>query len=113
MMTTTLSDCELNIPLENSQLQQLLEEVREKSGRNWQVTKRSFFRRRVFRKPIESTFYSVYLEVGGCMPYQLLNFYKGEGRYGTFISESELACYLMGMVDGLDSAQKAKESYQG
>ena len=98
--TTCLSESEQNQPLPNKEMQRLLREVRQKTGQNWQITYRDhlvsfgwFGRKRLVRN------YSVYVEVGGCLPFQWVTCAGGR-------EETTLA-YLFGLLTGLDQASRA------
>lgn len=79
MMTTFLHDGELNIPTSNSDLNSLLQEIRQVTGKDWQVIERQFERRwswRHFRKVPRPPHYELYIYVGGMGPWQMINFYR-------------------------------------
>ena len=99
MITTILYDYEMNVPLQNGELQRTLDFIRAKSNMNWQVVARELLVKKkawqFFRKHRKKTMYEVYVEVGGVLPWQLLNFMNG-----TYLTEPELGAYLMGLKNG-------------
>jgi len=106
MITTLLYDHEMDVPLRNGELQRTLDFIRAKSGMNWQVVARELPLKKdwFFRKSRKRTLYEVYYEVGGCLPWQLLNFMNG-----TYLTESELGAYLMGLKNGWEMKEYVNE----
>ena len=100
MITTSLHSGELNIPLRNKDLQALLDDVREVTKTDWQVTEKTHTVKRWLRKPVTMTNYSLYCPVKGCMPWQMVNMYKRDGGMSLLFPEEVLAAYLMGLLDG-------------
>jgi len=100
MITTCLHAGEQNVPLQNKELQSLLEEVRVVTKTDWQVTERTHTTKRWFRKPVTVTLYSVYYPCGGCMPWQMINLYRPNGKMSLLFPDEILAAYLMGLLNG-------------
>lgn len=102
MITTMLHSGELNVPLPNAELQELLDRVRAESNMNWQVQRREFVTRDWLYRKKTIVRYAVFLEVGGVLPYEQVNFWSEEGSMKLLITESELASYLMGLKNGME-----------
>jgi hypothetical protein len=114
--TTFLSDSELNVPTSNDDLNELLKEVRKVSGEDWQITERmtelpvpawKFWAAREFVKT-----YELFVYVGGCGPWQQINFYRDGSDYTINIrNRCELVmAYLYGIVAGVHSQRNAESS---
>ncbi len=104
MMTTCLSDSEQNRPLKNKVISEVLQQVRELTGENWQVVENEFTSKRLFRKPVTSFSYELYVEVGGCMPFMCINFYRSdsESSINPRNNADLVVAYLYGMLGGLN-----------
>ncbi len=104
--TTFLHDSELNQPLPDRELQNLLDEIRTQTAQNWQVvhhpqlTPNKWLSR--FRSPSEPL-YGLYLYVGGCGPWQQINFFdnKSNSSINLYVPLAQIAAYLMGIASGL------------
>jgi hypothetical protein len=102
-ITTFLADWELNQPLHSKLLTVLLNEVRTKTERNWQIVERTVYVRPHWwsRKVTKEYLYELYLEVGGVGPYQQINFYRS-GAYSSINIAVEIeiiAAYLYGVLE--------------
>lgn len=88
--TTTLSKHEQNIPTQDDELNSLVSEVRETTGRNWQIEERAYRKGFLWNK---KTYYLYYLlvEVGGALPFQIITCVN---------SAREAKCYLLGILSG-------------
>jgi|ERR1035437_4374259 hypothetical protein len=99
--TTFLHDSELNQPLPNAELQKILEEVRERTGKNWQVVPTQCT---IGNWPCKKTItlYGVYVYVGGCGPWQQINFYTefAKSSINLFVTLDLVAAYLFGLHGG-------------
>lgn len=92
-ITTFLHDAELNQPTGDDELDELLDEARRLSGRNYQVVTRRAVERHGFLglRSRNVTRTSLYLEVGGVGPWQWLS--------STQTVETVRA-YLLGLING-------------
>lgn len=104
-VTTFLHDSELNVPTSNTDLNDLLKEVREATGKDWQILERN---REVRQWPwkfkhqtVKS--YELYVYVGGMGPWQQINFYSStSGSSINLVSPVEpIMMYLMGIMSGV------------
>jgi len=99
--TTFLHDGELNQPLPNAELQKILEEVRERTGKNWQVVPiQTTSGRWPYKK--NKTLYGVYVYVGGMGPWQQINFYAegSDSSINLYVTLDLVAAYLFGIHAG-------------
>lgn len=105
--TTFLYDGELNQRLPDQQAQEFLDEVRRKSGNDWQVVKLPERRVGLFRKKAPPM-YGVYVYIGGCGPWQQINFYHEDATssINLYVPLDVVVAYFMGMANGLSSAPK-------
>lgn len=104
MITTFLSTNEQNIPIKNIEITKLLAEIRDKTKENWQVLEIEHSRSpSFFRKSITTFSYEVYFEVGGCAPFQIINFYRD--NTGTTlnigVSAELVVAYFYGILSGI------------
>lgn len=101
-ITTFLHDSELNVPTSNEELNKLLKTVREETKEDWQVIERSYVQRKIFKKPVTVKYYELYKFVGGCGPWQLINFYRSDS--GTSINTGNsvemVVAFLLGIRSG-------------
>lgn len=103
--TTFLHESELNQQLPDPDIQNLLEEVRKKSGENIQVvkvpTEKSFFN---CKKP---DYYGLYFYVGGIGPWQQVHFFTTETKTkgALYVSLDVIAAYLYGLWSGLEKVR--------
>lgn len=99
--TTFLHEGELNVPLPNAELQKLLEEVRERTGKDWQVVPIQAVKG---RWPVKKTItlYGVYVYVGGVGPWQQINFYRegSDSSINLYVTLDLVAAYLFGLHGG-------------
>lgn len=75
--TTTLNDCELNVPTSDDELNELLAEVRLQTGMDWQIVERHSQRRRLLFTEEYHQFH-LYLYTGGVLPWQVIMAGSGE-----------------------------------
>ena len=97
--TTFLYDCELNQRLPDPEAQQVVEEARKRTGKNWQVVPLQVNRRKWFKTTTE-TLYGVYVYVGGVGPWQQINFYREGTRssINLYVPLEVVAAYFLGML---------------
>ena len=110
-ITTSLYDSEQNQVIKNKEIAELLAEVREKTGENWQVIEREYVSRPRWFKEIVRTFrYELYVEVGGCMPFQMINFYRDKmtSSINTRTNAELIIAYFYGMLSGLQFNERIK-----
>jgi hypothetical protein len=98
--TTFLYDSELNYKFKNKELQDVLDEARKITGRNWQVVPLEVTVRKSFFKKEKQTLYGVYLYVGGFGPWQQINFYNehSESSINLYVSLDVVIAYFLGML---------------
>lgn len=104
--TTFLHAGELNQRLPEPQAQYFLDEVRRMSGKDWQVVPMPERRVGLFRRKAQ-TLYGVYVYVGGCGPWQQINFCR-EGAplsLNVYVPLEVVATYFMGMATGLSATE--------
>jgi hypothetical protein len=110
-ITTFLHDGEQNQVLKNKEIAELLAEVREKTDENWQVIEHEHVSRpRWFKETIRTLSYELYVEVGGCLPFQQINFYRDEmsSSINIRITAELIIAYFYGMLSGLNNLKKEK-----
>jgi hypothetical protein len=103
--TTWLGEHDFRKPTSNTELNNLLMEVRSKTGRDWRVAEHKFevYRGwRFWRKPEPKLLYEVYVET--VKPeFQVINFYRDWDWSINHHNNVELVvAYLMGILTGLD-----------
>lgn len=109
MITTFLHDGELNVPTSNKDLNEILKLVRDKSGEDWQVVERTIYYNTPFwRLPRERKCYELYKYVGGCGPWQQINFYRSDSNTSINLSNPAevVISFLYGMLAGLHSTKQ-------
>lgn len=98
MMTTTYSR-PLNAPTGDDELDLLMHELREKTGKNWQVEKfNTYTEKRLFKPDIHHCAYQLLLEVGGVLPYQVIMCASGEIH--------KIKAYIYGHLSGLQEFEQ-------
>ena len=102
--TTFLHEGELNQPLPDAEVQQILDEVRKLSGEDWQVVPLPPRSTGLFRRK-QPTYYGVYVYVGGMGPWQQINFWGAVGTSSINLYQplEVVAAYLLGLYGGLTS----------
>lgn len=97
-VTTFLHQCELNQSLRDPELQQLLDEARKHTGKDWQVAPLQMPPRKWWQSKREQL-YGVYVYIGGIGPWQQINFYADRTHsFGLYVPSEVVAAYLMGML---------------
>lgn len=114
MVTTTcLYDYEQNRPIKNKEVAIVLAAVRKFTGENWQVVETEHLSGPTWFKEVKRRFsYEVYIEVGGMLPFQRINFYLDDSVYlddsdsslNFNVSAELVVAYLYGVLSGLHSA---------
>jgi hypothetical protein len=109
-ITTFLHDGELNIPTRSELLNDLLKEVRTKTGEDWQVIERKVevhIPAILFWKPRKYAYlYEVYVYVGGVGPWQVINAYRDrEHSINTSNSLELVVNYFYGMLAGIHAME--------
>ena len=111
-ITTCLHDSEQDQVLKNKEIAELLSEVREKTGENWQVVEREHISKpRWFKETVRTFRYELYIEVGGCMPFQMINFYRDEmsSSINPKVTAELIVAYFLGMLGGLQFNERNKK----
>jgi len=93
MITTVFSGMH-NATTGDAELDNLLKELRDRTELNWQCEHRAYKVRRWLMAPIMTHRYDLMLEVGGCLPYQLIMCASGD------ISKTK--AYVIGYLSGID-----------
>lgn len=99
MMTTCLSPHQLNKPTRDVLLNEVLAEVRQCTGENWQVVEFTNITRKWFRDR-EYVWYGLHVEVGGVLPYQVISCVN---------TAKERKAYLYGILTGLGTEEVTHE----
>lgn len=109
MITTFLHDSELNRPTSNKTINELLAEVREKTGQDWQVLEMTYVRKTKWWKRGEAPkkFYELYVFVGGMGPWQQINFYResADSSINIRVDADALVAYFYGILAGIHSME--------
>ena len=91
--TTSLHEYEQNQLTTNSEINEIVQELREKSGANWQVVERFYRKQRWFRDDVLTKRYELLVEVGGFLPFQIISGVS---------TRRECLCYMYGLLSGLE-----------
>jgi hypothetical protein len=102
-ITTFLHDGEQNQALKNKEMSELLAEVREVTGENWQVIEREYITKFWFKENIRTLSYELYVEVGEVGPFQQINFYRDEmsSSINIRVTAELIIAYFYGMLSGI------------
>lgn len=95
MVMTTGYNGKLDAPTGDAELDSLLSEIRQRTGRSWQCEVRTVQPKEILwrsKKPVK--IYELLLYVGGVMPYQLIMCGSGD------ISTTK--AYLIGYLSGME-----------
>jgi hypothetical protein len=109
-VTTFLHDGELNQPTSNKVLNELMAEVRQKTGRDWQIIELKYHPKKRWwqraQKPVV-IMYELYVYVGGFGPWQQINFYNDQTDWSINLrnTSSVVAAYLHGILAGVHSME--------
>jgi hypothetical protein len=97
--TTFLHDGELDQKLPDPEIQQIFDEAKKRTGKNWQVVPLHVTRRKWFKTHAE-TLYGVYVYVGGIGPWQQINFYRQDSKssINLYVPLEVVAAYFLGML---------------
>lgn len=89
--TTILMDYELNVPTPDEDVNEVLREARELTGKDWQVVVRNHSDKRLFSSPRLFQSWQLCVYVGGCFPYQAIM---------CATERDTIFAYLAGVVSG-------------
>lgn len=104
MVCTTVFNGKENAPTGDDELDALLAEARNLSGKNWQCDKANHYRKRLFRKrEISYTHYSLLVFVDGVLPWQYLSCASG--------SLLRVKAFLYGYINGLKAEPLPIQDY--
>lgn len=96
---TLLHDWEIDQDIDNPDLQELLNEVREFTGDNWQIVRREVDYKCWFRR-YRYAAYTLYKYVGGMLSWQMVNMPDvPDNWHGS--SAAMIEVYLLGYLSGL------------
>ena len=106
--TTFLNESELNVPLKNAEIQHILDAVRKVTGENWQVIHHHDYVTGVWPFRKVEPMYGLYVYVGGCGPWQAINFYRDyvKSSINTMASLELVAAYLLGVWSGANTSKE-------
>jgi len=109
-ITTCLYDSEQNQVLKNKEISELLDEIREVTGENWQVIEREYITKFWFKENIKTISYELYVEVGGCLSFQMINFYRDEmsSSINPRVTAELIIAYFYGMLSVLNNVKEKK-----
>lgn len=98
-ITTFLHDGELNLPLPDAEMQQIFDEAKRRTGKNFQIVPIQVTHRKWFRTKTK-TLYGVYVYVGGIGPWQQINFFREDCRssINVYVPLEVVAAYFLGML---------------
>jgi len=104
-VTTFLSVNELNIPTSNKELNSVLDDIRKLTTENWQVIERQHTTKRAFGFKSDVRYsYELYKYVGGCGPWQMINFYCEGGESLNLVNSATVViAFLYGYLAGFHS----------
>lgn len=98
-MCTYLGEGQHTEPTTDDELNELLSDVREATGKDWRIGEQIMREARLLREPIYIKRYTLYNHVGSG-EFQLLNIPQGRDH---------VACYLYGVLGGISDAKKRLE----
>ena len=113
MITTFLHDSELNRPTSDKEINYLIGAIRELSADNWQVVEREqridppFLK--IWRSYKIVKYYEIYKYVGGCGPWQQINFYPGPDASSSINASGNattVSSFLYGLLAGIHDKRK-------
>lgn len=103
---TYLSDDQHTSPTTDTELNELLAEVREATGEDWRIAERFVEQRRWFRKPLTVKLYTLYAHTSS-IEFQCINFYRPD-REDDWLPSIQImndagyvAAYLYGILAGV------------
>lgn len=83
-------------------IDELLDEVRQKTGEEWLIEKVETTKRRWFRKPETVVRYTLYVDVFDHIEYQVINFCRDwDWSINTVVPKSCIVNYLHGYLGGI------------
>lgn len=83
----------------DTDINELLQEVRRDITSKILIQERVFIKKRVFRKDLPTTLYAVYYDLGN-PEVQMINFCGNTEGFNTYILKSTLINYLLGIIAG-------------
>lgn len=95
MVATTVFLGVENAPTGDFELDSLLAELRDKSGKNFQCDVIDYHEPRFLRKSVRITQYTLMVHVGGVLPWQILSCASGEDA-------KPAKAYIIGYLSGLE-----------
>lgn len=108
---TYITDSELReySRVEDTDLNELLQEVRQKFGnRYWLQTRVFWDEPKWFRKQKSHTLYQLYIGNGGEV--QIFNFPSSEGGINTYVTKAKISTLFLGMINGfLHASDRASD----
>jgi len=111
-ITTYISEYEKRelLTCGDQDIDQLLHEVREKTGDGWYIQAIKGYTRRWFRKPLVNLFYTLYYAYEpGSTEVQVINFcLDHEWSINTNVSKAHMVNYLQGYVCGLGHRERRR-----
>ena len=90
--TTSLNECEQNVLTQDEEINELIQEVRDVTNKNWQVVENTYKKSHWFKQDSVSYSYRLYVEVGGFLPFQVIIGVR---------DAPTCKCYLYGLLSGL------------
>ena len=102
---TWLDSDEYTQPTSNKDLNDLLKEVRERTGDDWRISERVVHERRFLRKPRMHRRYELYVQTVGS-EFQIINLARDHEWSINTVNTAELvANYLLGFLGGMDQSR--------
>ena len=99
---TYLNDHDYTEPLSDSDMQELLTELRERTENDWRIGEYTYEARRLFRKPITLKYYQLYVHTN-CCEFQVINPVRDIGADVFEIpTRSQIMNYMLGYLAGMD-----------
>lgn len=99
--TTFLHDSELNQKTPYSDVNKLLQSVREITKQDWQIVPINITTKKWY-KTTHETFLGLYVYVGGIDPWQQINFFsrRSHSSINLYVTIEEIASFLKGIENG-------------
>ena len=99
---TYLNDSDYTKPLDDSEMQELLTELRDRTKTDWRIGECHYTIPRLFRKPVVRKYYQLYAH-SCCSEFQVINpVREKEQDCFSVPSRSQIANYILGYLAGLD-----------
>jgi predicted lipase len=98
---TYLNDTE-GKTVDEPELNQILQEVREATGKDWRIKEYRPYVRGWFKKRVVARYFGLYVE-SKAPEFQIINFYRPESTNSIITDASLVAAFLYGVLAGVNN----------